>query len=50
MSSFSHYWTGEAIKREAQSPVGDMEHTAGNQFTSRGVMPDDTVYVISFVY
>ena len=50
MSFFTHYWTGETFKREAQGPVGDMVHTAGNQFTSRGVMPGDTVYVISFLH
>jgi len=46
MSFFTHYWSGETFKRLAQTPGGDLDHTAGNQFN--GVMPGDTVYVISF--
>ncbi len=49
MSFFTHYWRGDTFKHEAQGPVGDMVLTVGNQFTSRDVRPDDTIYVISFM-
>jgi hypothetical protein len=48
---FTHSWTGKTVQQMKDRGVfGDptpLDHTAGNQFTVRGVAKGDMVYVVS---
>lgn len=53
MAYFTHYWKGstfESTKNDVPlgRNTGFLDHTAGEQFKSRGVQRGDTVYAITF--
>ena len=49
MAYWTHYWTNKTVlMREEQAREADeLGHTADNSFRKRGVLPGDTVYVVT---
>ena len=53
MSYFTHYWSAPTVEdqrtlAESGATSDVLDHTASNQFRSRGTGPGDSLYVISF--
>lgn len=50
---WTHYWTNATVENSRDAVLaGDLplalDHTAGNSFRVRGVLPGDVVYVVSY--
>jgi hypothetical protein len=49
LTFWTHYWTGPTVEdHEVSLGMTVMDHTAGNQFRSRGVQVGDIVYMITY--
>jgi len=47
MAYWTHYWTNDTFRYEAEFGRDELVHTADNVFRQRGVAPGDVVYVVT---
>src|SRR5213078_2324028 len=45
--SFTHYWAGETLGYNEEGKL--LDHTAGSDFTKRGVKIGDNIYVVNIL-